>query len=74
MRSKNVSVLDEYDNLKGIRHIDIVTQNILEQYYHMTVVACYREWIRGKRVMPLNDIIKLTAKLVKNGLSQIESK
>ena len=49
MRNKTVSFLDENDNLKGIRHLDIVTQNILEQYYHMTVVACYREWTREKK-------------------------
>lgn len=71
MRSKTVSVLDENDNLKDIRHYDMLTQNILEQYYHMTVVAAYREWARQRKIMSKDEVVKLTAKLVKKGLSSL---
>lgn len=71
MRSKTVSVLDENDNLKAIRSHDIITQNIIEQFYHMTVVSAYREWVRQRKIMAKEDVIKLTAKLVANGLNGI---
>ena len=71
MRSKTVSVLDETDNLKAIRHLDIITQNIIEQFYHMTVVSAYREWVRQRKIMAKEDVVKLTAKLVAKGLSGI---
>ena len=71
MRSKTVSVLDENDNLKAIRHFDMLTQNIIEQYYHMTVVSAYREWARQRKIMPKKEVIRLTSELVKNGLSAL---
>ena len=71
MRSRTVSVLDENDNLKAIRSHDIITQNIIEQFYHMTVVSAYREWVRQRKIMAKEDVIKLTAKLVANGLHGI---
>ena len=69
MRSKTVAVLDENDNLQGIRHLDILTQNIIEQFYHMTVVSAYREWARQRKIISKDEIVKLTTKLVRNGLS-----
>ena len=69
MRSKTVAVLDENDNLQGIRHLDILTQNIIEQFYHMTVVSAYREWARQRKIISKDEIVKLTAKLVRSGLS-----
>ena len=71
MRSQTVSFLDETDNLKAIRHHDIITQNIIEQFYHMTVVSAYREWVRQRKIMAKEDVVKLTAKLVANGLNGI---
>ena len=71
MRSRTVNVLDNNDNLKGIRHHDILTQNIIEQFYHMTVVSAYREWVRQRKIMSKEDVVKLTAKLVANGLRGI---
>lgn len=72
MRSKTVTALDETDNLKLIRGYDIITQNIIEQFYHMAVVAAYREWVRQRKIMAKEDVIKLTTKLVSNGLSGIK--
>lgn len=69
MRSKTVAVLDENDNLQGIRHLDILTQNIIEQFYHMTVVSAYREWARQRKIISKDEIVKLTTKLVRSGLS-----
>ena len=69
MRSKTVAVLDENDNLEGIRHLDILTQNIIEQFYHMTVVSAYREWARQRKIISKDEIVKLTTKLVRSGLS-----
>ena len=37
----------------------------------MTVVAAYREWVRQRKIMAKEDVVKLTARLVKNGLSGI---
>lgn len=71
MRSKTVSVLDENDNLKGIRHFDMLTQNVIEQFYHMTVVSAYREWARQRKIISKDEIVKLTSKLVRNGLSSL---
>ncbi|MBO6263004.1 MAG: hypothetical protein J6N93_01855 [Clostridia bacterium] len=48
--SSPAAALDETDNLKAIRHHDIITQNIIEQFYHMTVVSAYREWIRQRKI------------------------
>ena len=39
IRTNTVSKLDETDNLKSIRKFDIITQNIIEQYYHMATVS-----------------------------------
>ena len=69
LRTKTISRLDENDNLKGIRHLDILTQNIIEQFYHMTVVSAYREWARQRKIMAKDEVVKLTTELVKNGLS-----
>ena len=69
MRSKTVAVLDENDKLQGIRHLDILTQNIIEQFYHMTVVSAYREWARQRKIISKDEIVKLTTKLVRSGLS-----
>lgn len=71
LRSRTVNALDKSDKLKGIRHYDVITQNIIEQFYHMTVVSAYREWVRQKRIMPKEQVIKLTAKLVENGLNSL---
>lgn len=71
MRSRTVSKLDENDNLKRMRHLDIITQNIIEQFYHMAVVSMYREWIRQRRIMPRASAIKLAADLVSRGLSAV---
>lgn len=71
IRSKAVAKLDETNNLKGIRNLDIITQNMVEQYYHMTVVSIYREWVRQRRIMKKEDAIKLASSLIKNGLSSI---
>lgn len=71
MRSKTVSFLDENDNLKGIRHLDKLSQNIIEQFYHMTVVSAYREWARQRKIMSKEEAVKLASKLVQNGLSAI---
>lgn len=73
MRSKTVSILDENDNLKAIRKYDIITQNIIEQYYHMAVVASYREWARQRKIMPLDEVVKLTTNLVMSGLSSLSN-
>lgn len=74
VRSQTVSKLDENDSLKGIRHLDIITQNMLEQYYHMTVVTIYREWVRQRRIMPMDTAVKLAANLISNGLYSIIKK
>lgn len=71
MRSNTVALLDENDNLKAIRKYDILSQNIIEQYYHMTVVSAYREWARQRKIMDKDDVIKLIAKLISNGLNSL---
>lgn len=71
MRSRTVTALDETDNLKAIRHHDIITQNIIEQFYHMTVVSAYREWVRQRKIMAKEDVVKLAAKLISNGLNSL---
>lgn len=71
MRSRTVTALDETDNLKAIRHHDIITQNIIEQFYHMTVVSEYREWVRQRKIMSKEDVVKLAAKLISNGLNSL---
>lgn len=71
LRSNTVSKLDENDNLKAIRKLDIISQNIIEQYYHMAAVSAYREWVRQRKIMSKDDVIKLTAKLINKGLSSL---
>ena len=71
MRSRTVKVLDENDNLKGIRHHDILTQNIIEQFYHMTCVSAYREWVRQRKIMAKDDVVKLVANLISKGMSAL---
>ena len=71
IRSKTVSKLDVTDNLKAIRKYDIITQNIIEQYYHMATVSAYREWVRQRKIMPKDDVVKLTARLISKGLDSI---
>lgn len=71
IRSTTVSKLDATDNLKAIRKYDIITQNIIEQYYHMAAVSAYREWVRQRKIMSKDDVVKLTAKLISNGLNSL---
>ncbi len=74
VRSQTVSKLDKNDNLKGIRHLDIITQNMVEQYYHMTVVTIYREWVRQRKIMPMDTAVRLATNLISNGLYSIIKK
>ena len=71
MRNRTIIKLDENDNLKDMRNLDIATQNIIEQFYHMSVVTIYREWVRQKKVLPKDQVVKLTATLIENGLDKV---
>ena len=71
MRNRTITKLDENDNLKDMRNLDIATQNIIEQFYHMSVVTIYREWVRQKKVLPKEHVVKLTATLIENGLNKV---
>ena len=53
------------------RRLRIATQNIIGQFYHMSVVAIYREWARQKKVLPKERVVKLTATLIENGLNKV---
>lgn len=63
MRSRTVNRLDETDKLKAIRKLDIVSQNIVEQFYHMAAVSAYREWLRQRKMMPKKDVVNLLLSL-----------
>lgn len=71
MRNRTIIKLDENDNLKDMRNLDIATQNIIEQFYHMSVVTIYREWVRQKKVLLKEYVVKLTATLIENGLNKV---
>ena len=71
LRSRTVSKLDENDNLKRIRHLNNDIQGMIEQYFHMSVVSIYREWIRQHRKMKKEEVVKLAASLIKNGISSL---
>ena len=37
----------------------------------MATVSAYREWVRQRKIMPKDDVVKLTARLISKGLDSI---
>ena len=57
-------------NLFG-EHNDTV-QDILYRHFHMTVYIMYKQWALKNYQLPKDEMIALTAQLVKNGISSFD--
>ena len=67
----------EYFNSKGKKELfnehNEELQDILYRYYHMTIYIMYKHWVLKKYPLSKEEMVKITAALVKNGLSFIHS-
>ena len=65
----------DYFNSKGKKELfnehNEELQDILYRYYHMTIYIMYKHWVLKKYPLPKEEMVKITAALVKDGLSSI---
>ena len=71
IKEKTINYLYQNNNLHEITHLDDAIKNVIETFYHLTTIACYREWVFNKKRIPLEKMAEITSGLVSNGLNSI---
>ena len=47
-------------------------QNVITAFISQATLSIYRQWVADGKKIPLEDIIKLTTRLICNGINQIQ--
>ena len=56
------------NNFHMLNKFDKVSQNLIHSFINWACVGLYREWVKNGRNLPMDEAIKLSANLIKNGL------
>ena len=59
------------NHFNSIKHLDDFEYNMARIYLNSTAVAMYRYWSIYNKSVPMEKAIKITAKLVKNGIKSV---
>ena len=71
IKAKTVDYLYQNNNLQKIASLDNRIKNLIETFYHLTTIACYREWFTDKKRIPLEKMAEIASNLVSKGVGSI---
>ena len=72
IRLRMIQKVEDYaandNNFHMLKKFDKVSQNLIHSFINWACVGLYREWVKNGRNLPMDEAIKLSANLIKNGL------
>ena len=72
IRLRMIQKVEDYaandNNFHMLKKFDKVSQNLIHSFINWSCVGLYREWVKNGRNLPMDEAIKLSANLIKNGL------
>ena len=72
IRLRMIQKVEDYalsdNNFHMLKKFDEISQNLIHSFINWSCVGLYREWVKNGRRLPMEEAIKLSANLIKNGL------
>ena len=72
IRLRMIQKVEDYalsdNNFHMLKKFDEISQNLIHSFINWSCVGLYREWVKNGRRLPMDEAIKLSANLIKNGL------
>lgn len=72
IRLRMIQKVEDYaasdNNFHMLKKFDKISQNLIHSFINWACVGLYREWVKNGRNLPMDEAIKLSANLIKNGL------
>ena len=72
IRLRMIQKVEDYanddNNFHMLKKFDKVSQRLIHSFINWACVGLYREWVKNGRNLPMDEAIKLSANLIKNGL------
>ena len=72
IRLRMIQKVEDYalsdNNFHMLKKFDEISQNLIHSFINWACVGLYREWVKNGRNLPMDEAIKLSANLIKNGL------
>ena len=72
-RKKGAVLYEEKEGIDKIKHNNEIIRDYIGTFYFYSAYILYSKWVKSNRAMPKEDVIKLVAKLIKNGVSSMKA-
>ena len=72
-RKKGAKLYEEKEGVEKLKHNSETIRSYISAFYYYSGYILYSKWVRSNRSMPKEDVIKLVAKLIKEGVSSMKA-